>query len=101
MENFPTPRRAVLPWAANIATLLVMVSATWWSSAQRPVAVSSSLSAAGKTGPTNTTKQSPRQVLSLPAQDGPKASQATWPATTTSLQNDDIKAASYTPLRVH
>ena len=100
MENFPTPRRAVLPWAANIATLLVMVSATWWSSAQRPAAVGSSISAAGQTGATNKTKQTPRQVLNVPAQDGPKPSQATWPATTTSLQNDDIKAASYTALRV-
>ncbi len=97
MENFPTPRFPALPWAANIATLLVMVSATWWSSAQRPVAESSNISASGQTDQTGKSKQSPRQVLNVPAQDESKPSQATWPATTTLLQNNGIKAASYTP----
>ena len=97
MENFPTPRRPVLPWAANIATLLVMVSATWWSSAQRPIAVTPALSAAGDSGPASKTKQIPRQVLTLPAQDEPKASQASWPAKTTSLPADGMQAASYAP----
>ena len=101
MENFPTPRRPVLPWAANIATLLVILSATWWSSAQRPAAVSPVLSAAGQPGPSKTDKQSPRQVLTLPAQDEPKASQASWPAKTTSLPSDGIKAAGYAPVLLH
>lgn len=37
MESFSTNRMALLPRAANWATLVVVVSATWWSSAQRPV----------------------------------------------------------------
>jgi hypothetical protein len=36
MENFSTRRWAALPRAANLATLVVLVTATWWSSAQRP-----------------------------------------------------------------
>jgi hypothetical protein len=36
MESISTLRSARLPWAANIATLAVVVMATWWSSAQRP-----------------------------------------------------------------
>ena len=98
MENFPTPRRHLLPWAANIATLLLMLAATWWSSAQRPAAVSSGLSAAGQASPTKTDKQNPRQDLTLPAQDDPKASQASWPAKTTSLPGDGIKAVGYSPV---
>ena len=37
MENLSTQRVASLPRAANLATLVVLVTATWWSSAQRPV----------------------------------------------------------------
>ena len=101
MENFPTPRCHVLPWAANIATLLLMLAATWWSSAQRPPAVSPGLSAAGQAGPSSTAKQSPHHVLTLPAQDDPKASQASWPGKTTSLPSDGIITVVYTPVLRH
>ncbi len=37
MENFSTHRAALLPRVANVATLVVLVTVTWWSSAQRPV----------------------------------------------------------------
>ena len=37
MENFSTPKQAALPWFADLATLAVVVGATWWSGAQRPV----------------------------------------------------------------
>lgn len=36
MESFSTTRRSGLPWAANLATLAVVVVTTWWSGAQRP-----------------------------------------------------------------
>lgn len=36
MENFSTPRAALVPRAVNLATLAVVVAATWWSGAQRP-----------------------------------------------------------------
>ena len=38
MENFSTLKQAALPWATNLTTLAVVLSATWWSSAQRPLA---------------------------------------------------------------
>ena len=40
MESISTPRRSGLPWAANLATLAVVVVTTWWSGAQRPAPAS-------------------------------------------------------------
>lgn len=37
MENFPTPKLAMLPRVANLLTLVFLVATTWWSSAQRPM----------------------------------------------------------------
>ena len=37
MENFSTPRRALVPVTANLLTLLALVCTTWWSSHNRPV----------------------------------------------------------------
>jgi hypothetical protein len=37
MENFSTNRPALVPRATNLATLAVVVAATWWSGAQRPM----------------------------------------------------------------
>ena len=36
MENFPTPKLAMVPRVANLLTLVFLVGTTWWSSAQRP-----------------------------------------------------------------
>lgn len=36
MENFPTPKLAMVPRVANLLTLLFLAGTTWWSSAQRP-----------------------------------------------------------------
>jgi hypothetical protein len=36
MESISTPRSTRLPWAANLATLAVVMTAVWWSGAQRP-----------------------------------------------------------------
>lgn len=36
MESISTNRNTRLPWATNLATLAVVISATWWSGAQRP-----------------------------------------------------------------
>ena len=46
MENFPTNQRSLLPHAANLLTLVVLVSTGWWSSGQRPVAPSLAVAAA-------------------------------------------------------
>ena len=37
MENFPTPKLAMVPRIANLLTLAFLVGTTWWSSAQRPL----------------------------------------------------------------
>lgn len=37
MENFSTPRRALVPVAANLLTFLALVCTAWWSSDQRPM----------------------------------------------------------------
>lgn len=38
MEDFSTPQHRAVPWAANALTVAALVSATWWSAAQRPPA---------------------------------------------------------------
>ncbi len=94
MENFPTPsHHQVLPWAANLCTLVVMVAATWWSSAQRPAPESPELSSVANSVAAKNQKQIPRQPPVAPA---PVATQATWPAQTSSVQTDSVKTISYT-----
>ena len=94
MENIPTPgSHRVLPWAANVCTLVVMVAATWWSSEQRPAPVGSDLSAAAVTAAAEKLKQISRQPLPAPS---PVATQATWPAQTSSVQTEAVKTVGYT-----
>ena len=96
MENFPTPSPyRVLPWAANVCTLVVMVAVTWWSSAQRPTSVTPDLSAAAVTAAPETQKQISRQPAPAPA-PAPVATQATWPAQTSSVQTEAVKTVGYT-----
>jgi hypothetical protein len=94
MENFPAPtRHRVLPWAANLCTLGVMVAATWWSSAQRPTAGAPALSSATQTVASEEHNQNLRQPAVAPA---PAATQATWPAQTSSVQTETVKTVGYT-----
>lgn len=37
MENFPTPKLAMVPRVVNLLTLVFLAGTTWWSSAQRPL----------------------------------------------------------------
>lgn len=46
MENFPTPKLAMVPRVANLLTLVFLVGTTWWSSAQRPAPQESAASLA-------------------------------------------------------
>jgi hypothetical protein len=89
MENFPTPQRQMLPWVANIATLAVMVAATWWSSDQRPA---NPVQAATAVSPSPLSLPAVHQPVVAPA---PGATQALWPAQTTSLQGEGLKPVSY------
>ena len=93
MENFPTPRHhQVLPWAANLCTLVVMVAATWWSSAQRPAPEAPNHSSAATSVAIENQKQIPRQSEVAPV---PVATQATWPAQTSTVQTDTVKTIGY------
>jgi hypothetical protein len=90
MENFSTPRPTLVPRLANLATLAVVVLATWWSNAQRPadVAAESALS-------------TPAPQLIVPVQQAPAAAptpgaiQAHWPSKTTALPRDGLQAVGY------
>ena len=92
MENFPTPRRQLLPWAANVATLAVMVAATWWSSDQRPA---NPVREAAVVSPPEEASQPARQPVVAPAAG---ATQAVWPAQTTLLQVESLKPVSFSAL---
>jgi len=78
MENISTPRAALLPRAANLATLAVVVAATWWSGAQRPAgqSVLAATGAAATMAATGPSAQRQLPVLTSTAAD-PLASAAT------------------------
>ena len=88
MENFPTKRQHLIPLVTNLATLAVVVSATWWSGAQRPAS--------------NFAEVASNQVLAQPAtavREGTgsqsNVTPATWPQSQTALQPDAIKTVGF------
>lgn len=90
----------MVPLAANIITLAVVVSATWWSSAQRPLAggvdlqrLTAQASASPSIVPTQ--PQIAIQAQSTPLQSH-GVTQAVWPAPATSLQADGLKPVGFT-----
>ena len=89
MENFPTNRLRLIPRVANLATLAVVVSATFWSGAQRP-----ENDAAG-----NARRQHLVQIVALPT-DVPNGQSNTTPAarpqSPAALQPDAIKTVGFT-----
>lgn len=94
MENFSTPRHhALVPWVANLATLAVVLAATWWSSAQRPIDL-----------PAEAALATPAPQLRVPAQPAPAAeaapgtTQTQWPAPTTVLPRDGLQAVGFQPV---
>lgn len=76
MESISTKRRARLPWATNLATLAVVVVATWWSGAQRPA-------------------QAPIAQINSATQPAENSQPVTQPATSTQRQDNEP-----VPLRV-
>ena len=89
MENFPTKRLQLVPRVANLATLAVVVSATWWSGAQRPDA-----------NPDNATRL---QMVSQAVTSAREATsnqagtaQLAWPQAQTTLQPEAIKTVGFT-----
>jgi hypothetical protein len=83
MENFSTPRAALVPRAVNLATLAVVVAATWWSGAQRPAEQ-----------PALAQQSIPAVGTSLATP--PAAPQATVVQTTT-MWRDGLQAVGYQP----
>ena len=61
MENFPTPKLAMVPRVANLLTLVFLVATTWWSSAQRPLVQEASASLAAPR-----VAQAPNKASQLP-----------------------------------
>lgn len=93
MENFPTKRLQLVPRVANLATLAVVVSATWWSGAQRP-------DTNPDTNPDSATRlqmvsqavATAREATSNPA----GSAQPAWPQAQPTLQPEAIKTVGFT-----
>jgi len=90
MENFSTHRVALLPRAANLATLAVVVAATWWSGAQRP-ADGAALGTLAATSAETAATTAARQPANPATADGASH----WPVQTTSLPRDGLQAVGY------
>jgi len=95
MENFSTHRVALLPRAANLATLAVVVAATWWSSAQRPaeqpaLAAQSVENVSAGNNPAALPQQ---QATGLAATGG----NAHWPVQAGELPHDGLQAVGFQP----
>jgi len=97
MENFSTTHRSLVPWVANIATVAVVLSATWWSNTQRPTTAAGEAALhAPATAPTGAPSTQP---TAAPAQGNSPANPANWPLQTTSVTRDGLQAVSFTAAR--
>ena len=85
MENFPTKRQHLIPLVTNLATLAVVVSATWWSGAQRPVS---------NLVDTNS-RQALVQAVAKAREGSANSTPAVWPQSQTALQPDAIKTVGF------
>ena len=99
MEKNSTPRADLLPRAANLATLAVVVSAMWWSGAQRPAGHVPALAAAQAPAVAETNDAlSQRQPAVLTAISNPTGATtaANWPAqTATTIAREGLQAVGY------
>ncbi len=90
MEKISTSRVALLPRAANLATLAVVVAATWWSGAQRPL--EQPVMAATQTTAAASVAQPLRQASELSTAS---TTQASWPVQATTLSRDSMQAVGF------
>lgn len=102
MEKISTPREALLPRAANLATLAVVVAATWWSGAQRPAgqAMLAVVDAAPIAAPADPAAlRQPALLTSNPTAPiiaTAATTATTWPAqAATTLAREGLQAVSY------
>jgi hypothetical protein len=94
MEKKSTTPNALLPRAANLATLGVVVAATWWSAAQRPEGqpVLADQRVVRTTGTAEA--PGPRQPVALAS--GSSATTGTWPAqAATAIAREGLQAVGY------
>ncbi len=100
MENFSTRRVAMLPQAANLVTLGVLVAATWWSGAQRPA---DQPVLASEAAATSTNAALPLRQGGVLATTDPTTTTTTtdpslhWPVRATALLRDGLQAVGYQP----
>lgn len=100
MEKISTTRAALLPRAANLATLAVVVAATWWSGAQRPVG-QPMLATADQAPAASSANPSAQRLPGLPTADqtatiAGAATATIWPVqAATSLARDGLQPVSY------
>ena len=92
MENFSTPPLASVPRLANVATLAIVLVATWWSGAQRPLATPIAV-AVTSSSQSSTVSIQPAVVSVAPVANG----QNRWPSQTTAMPLDGLQAVGYQP----
>ena len=94
MENFSTSHGSLLPRAANLATLAVVVLATWWSAAQRPASQPDLASAVtAKAATAALPLQQAAELASVPTAEG----SARWPVQAAAVPRDAIQAVGFAP----
>ncbi len=107
MEKKSTPRSALVPWTANLLTVVVLVSTTWWSSAHR------TLDKPIPAGAANVESTVPIRVSNEPEGDTAKAAEVLQvrrllPANNViaselplavAMQNDALRTVGYLPRR--
>ena len=82
MEHSSTLK--MLPWAANLATIITVLGATWWASDQRPP---------------NGDPAGARIAASTAAPREPKASPVMWPSQADAQQAEAVKSLAVNTVR--
>lgn len=92
MEKISTTRVALLPRVANLATLAVVVAATWWSGAQRPT--DHPALAATESTASSQAALPPLKTAELSTTSGTPAA-AHWPVQATTLSRDSLQVVGF------